>query len=240
MAAIFTKFSRKNVFLVIALCCLFIFALFVRRADAQIANVAVADLYIEVMNACDAWLKTAGEIAMGLLATTAVIGFAIGVKDLAVSGQVTMEGIVALFVRHAFIVGLIVWILQAPQRLALITMSIKKIGSTISGQDISFSGIRDLFSQVVTPLAEFTMGLGWRDIGLIICMAFIIFLINCLFFLIASTVLVVEIEAIFILVGGLFTASFFVIGYFRDYFLSYIKALVSVGVKMLKIGRAHV
>jgi type IV secretory pathway TrbL component len=66
-------------------------------------------------------------------------------------------------------------------------------------------------------------------------MTFIIFLINCLFFMIASTVLVVEIEAVFILIGGLFTASFFVIGYFRDSFLSYIKALAAVGVKMLML-----
>jgi type IV secretory pathway TrbL component len=88
---------------------------------------------------------------------------------------------------------------------------------------------------VVNPLVEFTSGLGWTDVGLIICMTFIIFLINCLFFMIASTVLLVEIEAIFILIGGLFTASFFVIGYFRDSFLSYIKALAAVGVKMLML-----
>jgi hypothetical protein len=66
-------------------------------------------------------------------------------------------------------------------------------------------------------------------------MTFIIFLINCLFFMIASTVLVVEVEAVFILIGGLFTASFFVIGYFKDSFLSYIKALAAVGVKMLML-----
>jgi type IV secretory pathway TrbL component len=53
--------------------------------------------------------------------------------------------------------------------------------------------------------------------------------------MIASTVLVVEIEAIFILIGGLFTAPFFAIGYFRDMFLGYIKALASVGVKMLML-----
>jgi hypothetical protein len=66
-------------------------------------------------------------------------------------------------------------------------------------------------------------------------MTFVIFLINCLFFMIASTVLVVEIEAVFILIGGLFTAPFFAIGYFRDMFLGYIKALAAVGVKMLML-----
>jgi type IV secretory pathway TrbL component len=54
--------------------------------------------------------------------------------------------------------------------------------------------------------------------------------------MIASTVLVVEIEAIFILIGGLLTVSFVVIGYFRDMFLSYIKALAAVGVKMLMLS----
>jgi type IV secretory pathway TrbL component len=146
-----------------------------------------------------------------------------------------MDGIVALLVRYAFIVGLLVWLLNTPQRLAMIPASIKKIGSTISGQDISFGGLIDLFSEVVNPLVEFTSGLGWMDIGLIICMTFVIFLINCLFFMISATVLVVEIEAVFILTGGLFTASFFVIGYFRDSFLSYIKALAAVGVKMLML-----
>jgi hypothetical protein len=132
-------------------------------------------------------------------------------------------------------VGLLTWLLSAPQRLALITLSIKKIGATISGQDISFGGLMDLFSEVTNPLVEFTNGLGWTDIGLIICMTFVIFLINCLFFMIASTVLVVEIEAVFILIGGLFTAPFFAIGYFRDMFLGYIKALAAVGVKMLML-----
>ena len=120
--------------------------------------------------------------------------------------------------------------------MALITLSIKRIGSAISGQDISFAGLITLFSAVVNPLVEFTTGLGWRDVALIIYMVFIIFLINCLFFLIASTVLVVEIEAVFILIGGLFTASFFAIDYFRDLFLSYIRAMAAVGVKMLMLS----
>jgi type IV secretory pathway TrbL component len=93
----------------------------------------------------------------------------------------------------------------------------------------------ELFSDVTAPLVEFTTGLGWTDIGLIICMTFVIFLINCLFFMIASTVLVVEIEAVFILIGGIFTAPFFARGYFKDMFLGYIKALAAVGVKMLML-----
>ncbi|MDR1508702.1 MAG: type IV secretion system protein [Synergistaceae bacterium] len=204
-------------------------------AHAQLGATAMGDLYVSIMNACKGWLQKAGEIALKLLAVTAVIGFAIGIKDLVLAGNLTMDGIVALLVRYAFIVGLLTWLLSAPQRLATIPASIKKMGSTISGQDISFGGLMDLFGEVTTPLVDFTTGLGWMDVGLIICMTFVIFLINCLFFMIASTVLVVEVEAVFILIGGLFTASFFVIGYFRDAFLSYIKALAAVGVKMLML-----
>jgi type IV secretory pathway TrbL component len=227
--------AKKIVLAVIVLLRLLFLLWGAAPAHAQIANIAMAELYVGIIDACEGWLTKAGEIALQLLAVTAVIGFAIGVKDLALSCHITLDGIVALFVRYAFIVGLLVWLLSTPQRLALIPLSIKKIGSEISGQDISFGSLISLFSAVVNPLVEFTSGLGWTDVGLIICMTFIIFLINCLFFMIASTVLVVEIEAVFILIGGLFTASFFVIGYFRDSFLSYIKALAAVGVKMLML-----
>ena len=205
-------------------------------ADAQLANVAMADLYSDILQASQGWLQRAAEIALNLLAATAVIGFAISVKDLILSGNVTMESIVATLVRHIFIIGLVVWLLQAPQRLAFITLSIRRIGSSISGQDTSFAGLLMLYSDIVGPLVDFTLGLRWRDLGIMICMAFMIFLIHCLFFMIATTVLMVEIEAVFILIGGLFTSSFFVIGYFRDLFMSYIRALVAVGVKMLMLS----
>jgi type IV secretory pathway TrbL component len=227
----YQTYQKILIFAAVPVACL----VFASRADAQLANVAMAELYVSIMTACEGWLVKASEIALKLLAVTAAIGFAIGIKDLVLSGHLTMDGIAALLVRYAFIVGLLVWLLAAPQRLATVPASIKKIGAVISGQDISFGGLIDLFSEIVNPLVEFTNGLGWTDIGLIICMTFIIFLINCLFFLIASTVLVVEIEAVFILIGGLFTASFFVIGYFRDMFLGYIKALAAVGVKMLML-----
>jgi type IV secretory pathway TrbL component len=227
--------AKKIVLAAVVLLCLLFLPWVAAPAHAQLANVAMAELYVGIMNACEGWLQKAGEIALQLLAVTAVIGFAISVKDLVLAGHVTLDGIVALLVRFAFIVGLMAWLLAAPQRLALITASIKKIGSAISGQDISFGGLITLFGDVVNPLVEFTKGLGWTDIGLIICMTFIIFLINCLFFAIASTVLIVEIEAVFILIGGLLTASFFAIPYFRDMFLSYIKALAAVGVKMLML-----
>ncbi|MDR1508715.1 MAG: type IV secretion system protein [Synergistaceae bacterium] len=227
--------QKKIVFTGVALLCPLFLLLMVPPAHAQLSSTAMADLYVSIMNACEGWLQKSGEIALKLLAVTAVIGFAIGIKDLVLAGSLTMDGIVALLVRYAFIVGLLTWLLSAPQRLALIPASIKKMGSAISGQDISFGGLMDLFGKVTTPLVDFTTGLGWVDVGLIICMTFIIFLINCLFFMIASTVLVVEVEAVFILIGGLFTASFFVIGYFKDSFLSYIKALAAVGVKMLML-----
>ena len=132
---------------------------FTARADAQLANIAMAELYISIMDACEGWLVKAGAIALELLAVTAVIGFAIGMKDLVLAGNATLDSIVAFFVRFSFQAGLMVWLLNAPQRLSLITMSIKKIGSEISGQDISFGGLITLFSNVTNPLIDFTKGL---------------------------------------------------------------------------------
>ena len=119
------KISRNLTFaLTLGLCLLVLAA----RADAQLANAAMAELYISIMDACEGWLVKAGEIAIQLLAVTAIIGFAIGMKDLVLAGHVTLDAIVALLVRLAFITGLMVWLLNAPQRLAMITLSIKKIG----------------------------------------------------------------------------------------------------------------
>jgi type IV secretory pathway TrbL component len=179
------------------------------------------------------WLKKAQELCLQILAVTAIIGFAIGVKDLAVSGQITLDSIVALFVRYAFIIGLVVYLLENPLHLSAIPGHIKALGSSMSGEDISFGNLQEVFAQISGPLLTYLESLTWKDIALMICMTFLIFFINCLFFMMAATVLVVEIEAIFIFIGGLFTASFFVIGYFRDIFMGYIKGLAAVGVKLL-------
>ena len=79
------KTSRRFVVMLLTVCgvCVVYLLCSASRADAQLANVAMAELYVSVMQACETWLQKAGEIALGLLAVTAVIGFAIGVKDLA-------------------------------------------------------------------------------------------------------------------------------------------------------------
>lgn len=82
---------------------------FTARADAQLANIAMAELYISIMDACEGWLVKAGAIALELLAVTAVIGFAIGMKDLVLAGNATLDSIVAFFVRFSFQAGLMVW-----------------------------------------------------------------------------------------------------------------------------------
>ncbi|MDR2522999.1 MAG: type IV secretion system protein [Synergistaceae bacterium] len=228
------KDSRRLAFSVYLGAILFFYFLLASRADASlIVNAAMSELHGSIMDALGPWIQKAGEIALQLLAVTAVIGFSIGLKDLVLAGNLTMDSITALLVRYAFIAGLLSWLLSQPLRLNLIARSIKTIGLRISGEDISFGSLMTLFDQVTAPLVDFTNGLGLTDMGVYICMTFIIFLINCLFFMISATVLVVELESVFILIGGLFTASFFIIGYFRDYFLSYVRALVAVGVKML-------
>ncbi|GHV55503.1 hypothetical protein FACS1894216_18020 [Synergistales bacterium] len=228
--------SRKTAFILtaaIVLCCCSVAPAY---AFGDIANVAMAELFGQISDACSGWLEKAAEIAVNLLAITAIIGFAIGAKDLALSGGVTLDGIVALFVRYAFIVGILVWLLNAPMRLGLIVSSLRKIGGAISGQDVTFSGLFSLFDDVVMPLVSYANGLNFWEVGTYICLVFVIFIINCLCFMIATTLLVVELEAIFILIGGMITASFFVIGYFRDLFLGYIKALAAVGMKLLMLS----
>jgi type IV secretory pathway TrbL component len=231
------KMKKVRLFIVVTLLLLGISLIGTPAYAEPIGSVALMELYLAITENYDAWVMKAADIAFNLLGITAVIGFAIGLKDLAVSaGQITLDGIVALFVRYAFIVGLLVWLLKLnPLGLTLIHKSIRAIGASISGTSIQFGEIMALFNKIVVPLVDFTAGLGWTDVGLIICMTFIVFLINCLFFLFLSTVIIVEFEAFFIIVGGMFTASFFVIGYFRDMFLGYIKALAAVGVKMLML-----
>ncbi len=205
-------------------------------AWAQIGNVAMAELYGLVMDASKDWLTNSANIAMHILGTVAAIGFVIGIKDLVMAGNLTIEGIVALFVRFAFLVGIIVWLLSTPQRLLLIPATMKKIGVLIGGQSAGFGSLITLFSEVVRPLVDFANSLSWREFGLYICLSFLVFLINCLFFMISATLLCVEIEGIFVLVGGMFTAGFFVIGYFRDLFFGYLKGLLMVGVKLMLLS----
>ncbi|MDR3353839.1 MAG: hypothetical protein LBO21_02225 [Synergistaceae bacterium] len=68
---------RKIVFAGVVLLCPLFLLCTAPPAHAQIANVAMADLYMTIMNACEGWLQKAGTIALQLLAVTAVIGFAI-------------------------------------------------------------------------------------------------------------------------------------------------------------------
>jgi hypothetical protein len=98
----------KIVCVVFALLCFLLLA--TSRADAQIASVAMADLYITIADACEGWLLKASGIALQLLAVTAIIGFAIGIKDLVLAGSPTLDAIVALLVRFAFLVGLLTWL----------------------------------------------------------------------------------------------------------------------------------
>ena len=110
------KYSRR---LALSVCLIGVIFLFCPvAADANvIANAAMSDLYVSMMGVLEPWIQAAGVIALRLLAVTTVIGFAIGLKDLVLAGNLTMDGIVALVARYAFIAGLLSWLLSQPLRL---------------------------------------------------------------------------------------------------------------------------
>ncbi|MDL2264615.1 hypothetical protein LJC31_08190 [Synergistaceae bacterium OttesenSCG-928-I11] len=65
----------------------------------------MTELFNTIEQSMDGWLDKAGTIALHILAMTAVIGFGIGIKDLVLAGNLSLDGTVALFVRFAFIVA---------------------------------------------------------------------------------------------------------------------------------------
>ena len=117
-----------------------------------------------------------------------------------------------------------------------IPKSLKQLGQLIGGEYVGLASLLTLFARVTSPIVEFAAGLGWMDVGLIVIYRFLVFVINCLCFMIMTTVLCIKIELVFISIGGLFTLGFFVLGFFRDYFMGYLRVLVHVGVKLLLLS----
>ena len=205
-------------------------------APASVADEALIELFSEIGMAPRDWMKKAAEYTMKILWFSSLIAFALGCKDLLLSGGVTLDAVLALLVRYALWVGISVWILERPEILMQIPKSLKQLGQLIGGEYVGLASLLTLFARVTSPIVEFAAGLGWMDVGLIVICGFLVFVINCLCFMIMTTVLCIEIELVFISIGGLFTLGFFVLGFFRDYFMGYLKALVHVGVKLLLLS----
>ena len=200
------------------------------------ADEALIELFSEIGMATRDWMKKAAEYTMKILWFSSLIAFALGCKDLLLSGGVTLDAVLALLVRYALWVGISVWILERPEILMQIPKSLKQLGQLIGGEYVGLASLLTLFARVTSPIVEFAAGLSWMDVGLIVICGFLVFVINCLCFMIMTTVLCIEIELVFISIGGLFTLGFFVLGFFRDYFMGYLRALVHVGVKLLLLS----
>ena len=205
-------------------------------APASVADEALIELFSEIGMATRDWMKKAAEYTMKILWFSSLIAFALGCKDLLLSGGVTLDAVLALLVRYALWVGISVWILERLEILMQIPKSLKQLGQLIGGEYVGLASLLTLFARVTSPIVEFAAGLGWMDVGLIVICGFLVFVINCLCFMIMTTVLCIEIELVFISIGGLFTLGFFVLGFFRDYFMGYLRALVHVGVKLLLLS----
>ena len=65
---------------------------------------ALMRLYLDIWTvAWGDWILRIAPYVLGLLWTTSLIAFAMGCKDLALSGGLQLEGIIALLVRFAFL-----------------------------------------------------------------------------------------------------------------------------------------
>ena len=187
-----------------------------------------------------AWGTRISQYALGLLFTTSLIAFAIGCKDLALSGGLQLEGIVALLVRFAFLTGMMAWLLTNPVLLYNIPRSLGRLGGLIiSGAPrdvLALDSIAETFGTILIPIIDYNRTLSWYEIGLSLTCVVLVFFINCLSILFITTILLVKIETFFVFIGGMLTAAFFVLGYFRDIFMGYIKALVMNGLKLLLLS----
>ena len=183
------------------------------------------------------WFPRIAEYTISLMWFTSMVAFFIGYKDIAFSGGIQLESIVALFVRIILTTGLMIWLLSVKEKIVfLIPDSIEHLGGYITTGNpdwLSYDSISIAFKGILDPIVAYYETLSFYDVGLILVCIVIVFFINCLAVLFITTVLLVRVETMFILIGGMFTAAFFVIGYFRDIFMGYIKALAMNGLKLL-------
>jgi hypothetical protein len=224
--------------------CIFSFSLIIfvfilaEPAFSAIGTGAMSEIFNEIVNNTQAWKINMSVYARVILSVITLIAFAIGLKDLALSGGgLQLEGILALVVRFVFIVGIINWLLLYPDRLLLIPESLTALGVQIGGSDPSIANAEQAFNRIINPLGMYYAKLSWvTDLGESILCLILLLLVWALMILFATTVLLVQIETVFILIGGMITASFFVLGYFREMFMGYIRALAMNGMKLLLLS----
>jgi P-type conjugative transfer protein TrbL len=227
---------KKSIFIAIFSTAILIL-LTVPTFAADVGPESMRDLYETIDKSLDNWLLRIIPYILRLLYFMSLIAFAIGCKDLILSGGgLQLEGIVALIVRLAFLVGLITWLMNFPKTLLFIPESLRDLGLSIGGQKVAFNEVRMSFNGMTKPITDYAREfIKPQEVGMILCW-FLVVCIRFLSVLIVVTVLIVQIETMLIFIGGMITAAFFVIGYFRDLFMGYIKALVLNGLKLLLLS----
>ena len=229
--------SKMKKTILITIFSIIILTLLSETAFAAIGVGALEDLFEEIRVSSETWFPRIAGYVIGLLWFTSLIAFALGCKDLALSGSgLQLEGIVALFVRFAFLVGFMSWILMDPYFLLMIPKWFADLGSYISGREANIEEVPSAFGGLIKPITDYYGKLQYYETGEVILCWFLVLCIHCLGILFIVTILIVHIETIFILIGGMITAAFFVIGYFRDLFMSYLKALAINGLKLLLLS----
>ena len=206
----------------------------VAPALAAIGVDSVNVIYKQITENATTWKTKIAEYVLYLLYSMTLIAFLMGLKDLALSGSgLQMEGIVALIVKIALMTGFMAWILKNPDYLLEIPESLTAIGVYIGGTKPTVDGVTQVFLRIIDPLSAYYYSIDWlTKPGPALVSIVLIFLVYCFMSLFAVTVMLVQIETIFILIAGMITAAFFVIGYFRDLFMGYIKALAMNGLKL--------
>jgi len=214
--------------------------LLAETAYSAVGTGAMSEIFNKIVDNSNAWKINMSVYARVILSTITLIAFAIGLKDLVLSGGgLQLEGILALVVRFIFIVGIINWLLLNPDRLLLIPKSLTALGVQIGGAEPSVANAEQAFNKIINPLGLYYTKLGGISItslGESILCLILLLMVWALMILFATTVLLVQIETIFILIGGMITASFFVLGYFREMFMGYIRALAMNGLKLLLLS----
>lgn len=206
-------------------------------AFSAIGAEAMGEIYIEILDAALKWQSVISRYALGLMGVVAVIAFVLGCKDLILGGSLQLESVVALLVRQILVVGFMTWILRNPYVLMMIPKSLTELGVHAGGANPTLEGAEVAFQSLITPLSIYYHSLHWlTEPGEALVCIVLIFFIYTLMVLFATTILLVQIETIFILIGGMITAAFFVLGYFRDVFMGYIKALFMNGLKLLLLA----
>ena len=233
------KLSRSNLAKVGIYFLLTAFSLFLLEEKAECAvNVArdmIIQMHNEVIVSTGPWMTNSINIARYFAFLLAAIGFVLSLKDVAVSGNLGMDTIVATALRYLMIIGLIAWLLQGDAlNIRVIPRSIALIGGRITGAGpVTLQTLIDNQIEILRPMNDFMATLtGITNMGLYIVCSIGIFMLNVLFFMMAATIFCINMEVIFIQTAGLFTIGFLYIPFFRDMFLGYLKGLAIASLKL--------